>query len=604
MTADNDDKNDLPFGYSEEDMEAFSRNFARIAENGARLVTEFMESQTPSGAAPMIDPLNIAGSFTQLAAKMAANPEKVIEAQTALWQDYLKLWENAAKRAAGEKTRPVIEPDKTDRRFKGADWSDNQIFDFIKQSYLLTAKHVQDCVHNVEGLSRQDAAKVDFYTRQYVDAMSPSNFALTNPEVLKATIEEKGENLARGFENMLEDLQRGQGKPALQMTDPDAFEVGRNIATTPGKVVFRNELLELIQYAPTTEEVYKTPLLIFPPWINKFYILDLTEQKSFVRWAAEQGHTVFIVSWVNPDERHAETGFEDYLTKGFKPALKAARKICGAESVNVIGYCVAGTMLAAALAYLAVKGKADQVNSATFFTAQVDFEEAGELQIFVDDKQLEAMERLTRDIGYLDGQAMAQTFNMLRSNDLIWSFVVNNYLLGKEPFPFDLLYWNSDSTRLPRAMHLYYLKNMYQENNLVKPGRIVLDGVPIDLSLVETPCYIQAGKEDHIAPAPSVFKILDQFKGPMRFVLAGSGHIAGVVNPPSARKYNYWTNAKKAETLEGWLEGATEHPGSWWPDWQKWISRKSGVRVPARAPGGGKYKPLGDAPGTYVAVKS
>ena len=589
----------------QQNLTQFSENMAKIAERSQKLVTDYLARHATEAGLADPDPLNISGTFMELTARMMANPAKLAQHQMEMWQDYVNLWQNTALRMMGGDAEPVIEPGRKDRRFHHEAWRENQVFDYIKQSYLLAAKHINKAVSEVEGLDEKEAAKADFFTRQFVDALSPSNFVLTNPEVLKATVDSKGENLVNGLENMLNDFERGGGHLAISMTDRTAFEVGGNVATTPGKVVFENRMFQLIQYAPTTKTVYATPLLIFPPWINKFYILDLTEKKSFIRWAVAQGYTVFIVSWINPDETYRDTSFEDYMLEGLLTALGVTLDITGEQSANVIGYCIAGTLLAASLAFLEARGEAARVKSATFLTAQVDFTEAGELQVFIDEEQLQNIEKLMAEKGYLDAKNMAVTFNMLRSNDLIWSFVVNNYLMGKEPFPFDLLYWNEDSTRLPAAMHSYYLRNMYQENLLVKTGALTLGGEPIDLSTVKTPMYIQAGKEDHIAPPNSVFKMLTTFSGPMKYVLAGSGHIAGVVNPPAAKKYQYWTNTKKAKTLNKWIAGAEEHHGSWWPDWHNWLKRKSGKKVPAREPGANKkYPAIEDAPGRYVKVKA
>ncbi|RME64960.1 MAG: class I poly(R)-hydroxyalkanoic acid synthase [Alphaproteobacteria bacterium] len=567
-----------------------------------KLMSEFLERQAEQHGSHL-DPLNITNAFMALNRQLLADPARLAQTQLSLWQDYMKLWQSTSMRLLGQEHAPVIDAPRGDRRFKGEEWRNVEVFDFIKQAYLLTAKHLTDTVANVDGLDPKARAKVDFYTRQFIDAMSPSNFVLTNPQVLKATIEEKGENLLRGLSQVLEDLERGHGRLDTQITDTKAFEVGVNVAVTPGKVVFENRMFQLIQYAPLTEQVHKVPLLIIPPWINKFYILDLTPEKSFVRWATEQGHTVFIMSWVNPDERYRDTDFEDYMLEGVLAACDAIEQATGEPSCNVIGYCIGGTLLTATLAYLHAKGQADRVKSATFFTAQADFTDAGELLVFVDEEQLAAMDRMMAQKGYLDGAVMAQTFNMLRSNDLIWSYVVNNYLLGRDPLPFDLLYWNADSTRLPRAMVLYYLKNMYQENNLVKPGKLVLGGVPIDLRTIKTPSFIQAGKDDHIAPFVSAYKLVHLLKGPTTFVLAGSGHIAGVVNPPAARKYQYWTNRARPANAQDWLAKAEEHPGSWWPYWASWLKRRAGPMVPARQPGDGKLTVIEDAPGRYVKVK-
>jgi len=579
-----------------------SQKMANIAERSQRLVTEFLERQSTDQGANL-DPLNIGSAFLEMTAHMMTDPAKLVQAQMNLWQDYMRLWQSTTRRLMGEPTEPVAEPDRGDRRFKHEAWDENQIFDFIKQSYLLTARWMQSTVNDVEGMDSKTAKKVDFYTRQFADAMAPSNFVVTNPAVLRATLESGGENLVNGLENLLEDIERGKGQLHIKMTEPDAFELGRDIAVTPGKVVFQNELLQLIQYTPTTETVYKTPLLIIPPWINKFYILDLRAKNSFVKWAVEQGFTVFIVSWVNPDEKLTQKSFDDYMIEGPLAALDAIKQATGEREINVIGYCLGGTLLAATLAYMHVK-KDTRVKSATFLAAMTDFTEAGELGVFIDEEQLTALEEKMTEKGYLEGSHMAGTFNMLRANDLIWSFVVNNYLMGQDPFPFDLLYWNADSTRMPAAMHSFYLRKMYQENLLVKPGGIELAGVPIDLTRIKTPAFFLSTKEDHIAPWASTYAATQLLSGPVRFVLAASGHIAGVVNPPANGKYSHWTNAKCPESPDDWIAGAKEHPGSWWPEWAKWAAKYAGKQVPARVPGDGKLKPIEDAPGSYVRVKA
>ncbi|GAB4131638.1 MAG: class I poly(R)-hydroxyalkanoic acid synthase [Rhodothalassiaceae bacterium] len=598
---------DMTASPSVEDWQHLSANMAKVAEKSRKLIEDWLARQQDMPDTGSLDPLNIGEAFLELTTRMMSDPARLVDYQMRMFEDYLKLWQSATLRMLGEKAEPVIEPAKGDKRFKHPEWSENQLFDFLKQSYLLAAQHINRAVEEVDGLSPEDERKVAFYTRQFIDALSPSNFALTNPEVLKATIESRGENLVKGLENLLADLERGKGELAISMTDRDAFEVGRNIAVTPGKVVFENEIFQLIQYSPTTETVHETPLVIFPPWINKFYILDLTAEKSFVRWCVEQGLTVFMLSWVNPDESLKDKRLADYMRDGQIRALEVVEAITGVRGAHVIGYCVAGTLLAATLAYLAARGEADRVKTATFFTAQVDFEEAGELKVFIDEEQLEALSARMRKKGYLDAHAMFTTFNLLRSNDLIWSFVVNNYLLGKEPFPFDLLYWNSDSTNLPAALHEEYLRKMYLENALIRPGGIEIDGTPIDLGKIKTPAYIQAGREDHIAPPQSVYKLARILKGPKRFVLAGSGHIAGVVNPPAARKYQYWTRrqgGKLPATLDAFVKSATETAGSWWPDWIDWIAKQSGKKVPARQPGSADYPPIEDAPGRYVRKKA
>ncbi|HYB10792.1 MAG TPA: class I poly(R)-hydroxyalkanoic acid synthase [Alphaproteobacteria bacterium] len=580
-----------------------SRAMAKIAERSQTLVTDFLTRQAAGRHVGMADPLNVGNAFLEMTARMISNPAKLMGAQVNLWRDYMTLWQTTTRRWLGAEADPVAQPAPEDRRFKDPSWEENQLFDFIKQSYLLTSRWITDTVRDVDGLDEKTAKKVDFYTRQFVDAMAPSNFVLTNPEVIRATVESSGENLVKGLSNLLGDLERGKGKLHIKMTDMEVFKLGDNIAVTPGKVVFQNDLIQLLQYAPTTTEVYKRPLLIVPPWINKFYILDLREKNSFIKWAVGEGHTVFVVSWVNPDEHLAAKTFEDYMFEGILAALGAVQKATGAEDVNVIGYCLGGTLLASTLAYMAAKGDA-RFKSATFFTTMVDFEEAGELGVFIDEEQLASLEAMMREKGYLEGSAMATTFNMLRANDLIWSFVVNNYLLGKDPFPFDLLYWNADSTRMPAAMHTFYLRKMYQENLLAVPGGIELGGVPIDLGKIALPTFILSTREDHIAPWKSTFSATRLYSGPVKFCLSASGHIAGVVNPPNAQKYCYWTNGKKASSPDEWLAGAEQHPGSWWTEWGKWIAKHGGPMVKARVPGEGALKAVEDAPGSYVRVKA
>jgi polyhydroxyalkanoate synthase len=587
-----------------------AEQMAEIAEKSRRLVADFLSRQGGQAGGQegggddigLSNPTAIGAAFFEMAARMMSDPARLVEAQASLWNDYLKLWQQTAQRLAGGAAEPVIEAPPEDRRFRDQAWSDNALFDFIKQSYLLTARWVQGAVNNVEGLDERTARKVDFYTRQFVDAMAPSNFVLTNPEVLRATIESRGENLANGLKNLLGDLERGKGRLQISMTDSAAFKIGENVATTPGKIVYQNELMQLIQYAPTTNTVKRRPLLIIPPWINKFYILDLRPKNSFIRWAVGQGHTVFVISWVNPDEKLAAKTFEDYMRQGPLAALDAMEQATGERAANVIGYCLGGTLLAATLAYMAAK-RDNRVKSATYFVTMVDFTEAGELSVFIDEEQLKALEQRMSKKGYLDAREMHTTFNMLRANDLIWSFVVNNYLLGKSPLPFDLLYWNADSTRMPAAMHSFYLRRMYQENLLVKPGGITLDGVPIDLHKVKTPAFLLSTREDHIAPWRSTYAATQIYAGPIKFVLSASGHIAGVVNPPGS-KYGHYENASNPPTPEEWLAGATQHEGSWWPVWERWIARHAGGEVPARHPGDGKLTPIEDAPGSYVKLRA
>ena len=510
------------------------------------------------------------------------------------WSDSLKLWQRFLDptAAAGEAAAPT-----KDRRFKSEAWQ-NPVFDWIRQSYLMIADQMLKQVDAIEGVDPKQREQFRFATQGFIDAMSPSNFAFTNPEVIQKTIETRGENLLKGLSNMLNDLSRGQ----LTHTDAEAFEVGRNLAMTPGKVIYRSPLFELIHYTPTTENVLATPLVIFPPWINRFYILDLTPEKSFIRWAVDQGLSVFMVSWKSADASLVDVTWDDYVLAQIE-AIDVIRDQLDVAAVHAIGYCVAGTTLAATLAYLTASKEADKVRTATFFTAQVDFADAGDLLNFVDDGQLDMIKQLSPD-GYLDGRYMALTFNLLRGRDLIWNYVANNYLMGQDYAPFDLLHWNGDTTNLPAKWHLSYLTDLYRDNLLVRPGALAISGTPIDLTKVATPSYIQAGREDHIAPAESVWKITHLFAGPLKFVLAGSGHIAGVVNPPAAGKYQYWTNAKPAATLAEFVAGATETKGSWWPDWIGWIRDQDAAEVAvkgARKPGAGKKRAaIVDAPGDYV----
>jgi len=580
----------------------FARNMLTVGMKSQQLLVDFMARMAKREDPGPIDPLNISGAMMALAKAMSEDREAVLTAQTEWWNGFMALWESTARRMLGGEAPVVVEPAPGDRRFKADAWRENEVFDFIKQSYLLTANAMQEMVGKLNGIDEKERARVAFYTRQFADAMAPTNFPLTNPEVLKATISSNGENLVKGLDNLLADIERGQGELSIRQS-ADGFTVGENIATAPGKVVFRNHIMELLQYSPTTDEVYERPLLIFPPWINKFYIIDLRPENSMVRWLVGQGYTVFLVSWVNPDARLAQKGFEDYMRDGVFAALEAVEKATGVKDPNCVGYCIGGTLLAATLAYMAAKGD-DRINSATFWAAQTDFSEAGELSVFVDEAQLEALkQKMDSEGGVLPGSKMAGAFNMLRANDLIWSFVINNYLLGKQPMPFDLLYWNSDTTRMPEKLHLSYLRQCYKENALAK-GKMEMAGVKLDLSKVKVPVYLQSAREDHIAPANSVFKSVNLFGGPVRFIIAGSGHIAGVINPPAAKKYQYWTNDKGAKDIESWRKGSTEHPGSWWPDWDQWLSKLSGPKVPARQPGDGKLKTIGDAPGTYVKVKA
>jgi polyhydroxyalkanoate synthase len=525
----------------------------------------------------------------------ASDPMALMSAGAQAWAKGLETW----GKMLGGVAAAAPSGGKKDRRFAAPEWSENPIFDTIKSSYLQISDQLLGTVDQIENIDSEMREKLRFATRSFVDAMSPSNFALTNPQVLKRTMETRGENLLKGLANMLKDIAAGQ----LTQTKPGVFEVGRNLATTPGKVIKQTPLYQLIQYTPTTDEVLKTPVVIFPPWINRFYILDLSPEKSFVKWCVDNGVTLFMVSWKSADESIADASLDDYVLKGQVDAIDTVRDLLGVESVHTIGYCVAGTTLAATLAYLQATGEADRVESATFLTAQVDFTEAGDLKLFTGPETMGLLDQLTKEKGYLDGRYMAATFNLLRGRDLIWSYVVNNYLLGDEPAPFDLLYWNSDTTNLPAGWHRAYLEDLYKGNRLAEKGGISVAGTAVDIDTVETPTYVQAGREDHIAPPQSVWKIMNHFAGPKRFVLAGSGHIAGVVNPPSAQKYQYWVNDRPCDTLDSFVKGAGEHKGSWWPDWLEWLKSQDGATVKAdgaRVPGQGKLKAIEDAPGTYV----
>jgi len=527
----------------------------------------------------------------------ASDPMALMTAGAEAWAKGFETW---GKMLGGVGAAPA--PQRKDRRFAAPEWRENPIFDTIRNSYLQISDQLLGTVDQIENVDPETRERLRFATRSFVDAMSPSNFAVTNPQVLKKTIETRGENLLKGLSNMLRDIAQGQ----LTQTKPGVFEVGRNLATTPGKVVKQTPLYQLIQYTPATPQVLKTPVVIFPPWINRFYILDLSPEKSFVKWCVDQGIGLFMVSWKSADESIADATLDDYVLKGQVDAIDTVRDLLGVESVNAIGYCVAGTTLAATLAYLQAKGEAEKVKSATFLTAQVDFTEAGDLKLFTGPETMGLLEQLTAEKGYLDGRYMAATFNLLRGRDLIWNYVVNNYLLGEEPPPFDLLYWNSDTTNLPAGWHRAYLEDLYKGNKLAEKGGIAVEGTPVDIDKVKTPAYVQAGREDHIAPPQSVWKIMNHFAGPKRFVLAGSGHIAGVVNPPSAQKYQYWVNDQPCDTLESFVEGAAEHKGSWWPDWLEWLKKQDAETVDvsaARVPGEGKLKAIEDAPGSYVKAR-
>ena len=548
----------------------------------------------------MTDDYGIHKAFTSLSEQLLSDPEKLSNSTIQFWQEQLNLWEKWINSDPTVVKKPDIE--KVDSRFRSKLW-DTWLFDYVRNAYLLTAEHLQKTVNDIDSLDERTARKVKFFTKQYVDAMSPTNFAALNPDVLKATVDSNGGNLLSGLNNLLDDLKKGKGELAIKMVDPNAFELGKDVATTDGKVVYQNELMQLIQYQPTTKSVLETPLLIIPPWINKYYILDLTPRNSFIKWAIDQGHTVFVISWVNPDARHAHKTFDDYLVEGPLAALDVIDKRCKTNTTNLVGYCLGGTLTAVLLGWLKSNKQEKRVNSTTFFTSMIDFNEPGELGVFVDPEGVDALEKRMASKGYLEASEMASTFNMLRSNDLIWSFVVNNYLLGKDPVPFDLLFWNSDATRMPAKMHSYYLRNMYIHNKLREPKGLTIAGRSIDLSTVTTPCYFISAKDDHIAPWKSTFSGAKLFGGKVRFVLGGSGHIAGIVNPPVANKYCFWANDELTHEAESWLQNADRFDGSWWSDWSVWISSQGSRTVNARKIRNNRTNPFEDAPGSYAKLR-
>lgn len=587
------------------DVEAFSRNVARLVEEGGRALAAYLKPREEGRSDREFadEAAEVVKTLGHVAEYWLADPQRAVELQRRLGKAYLDLWAAAARRLAGEQTPPVAAPEPADRRFADPEWSSNQFYDFLKQAYLLTAQWANRLVADAADLDPHTKQKAEFYVRQIVNAISPTNFVLTNPELLRETLTSNAENLARGMHMLADDIAAGRGDLRIRQSDSSMFEVGRNLATTPGKVIFQNDLMQLIQYEPTTATVFKRPLLIVPPWINKFYVLDLTPEKSFIKWCVDQGLTVFCISWVNPDADLAQKTFEDYVRDGPLAALDVIAKSTGEDAVHAIGYCVGGTMLAVALAAMAAWGD-KRIVSATLFAAQVDFTHAGDLKVFVDDEQVQAIEQRMAQQGYLEATSMADVFNLLRSNDLIWPYVINNYLKGKAPFPFDLLYWNADATRLPAANHSFYLRNCYLNNSLSK-GTVKIGDTPIDLNAIKIPIYNLATREDHIAPPKSVMLGSKFFGGPVRFVLSGSGHIAGVVNPPARKKYQYWTGPRpRGADLDKWLAKAKEHPGSWWPDWLAWLKKQGAAEVPARVPGGGALKPIEDAPGSYVKMRA
>jgi polyhydroxyalkanoate synthase subunit PhaC len=587
------------------DPEAFAMNLARAMESSGQALAAYLKPRE-SGEfrdTPPSELGEVVKTFTAVAEYWLSDKERSAELQMKIGKAYLDLWGSSMRRLAGEQVPPAVTPSPRDKRFSDPEWRSNQFFDFVMQLYLLTTQWAQDLVRNAEGVDLHTRKKAEFYVQQISNALAPSNFVLTNPEVLRETLASSGDNLVRGMKMLAEDIEAGHGTLRIRQSDPSNLVVGVNMATTPGKVIYQNELMQLIQYAPATEKVLRTPLLIVPPWINKFYILDLKPEKSFIKWCVDQGITVFVISWVNPDKSLGAKTFDDYMKEGPLAAMDAIERATGELKVHTMGYCVGGTLLASTLAWLAEKRRV-RVTSATFLAAQVDFTNAGDLLVFVDEDQISALERDMQASGVLEGSKMAMAFNMLRSNDLIWSYVVSNYLKGQAPSSFDLLHWNSDATRMPAANHSYYLRNCYLENRL-SAGSMVLDNTLLDLSKVKVPIYNLATREDHIAPADSVLYGSQFFGGPVKYVLSGSGHIAGVVNPPSSGKYQFWTNDNiKDVTLADWLKGAQEHKGSWWPDWREWLASIDAEEVPARAVGTEAMPPIEDAPGSYVRVRA
>jgi polyhydroxyalkanoate synthase subunit PhaC len=585
------------------DIEEFASNLARMIEEGGKAMAAYMkprqEGHIDGEYAEFVDVVKTLGQVAEFWLK---DPQRAVEVQFGLGKSYLDLWASAVRRMTGEDAPAVATPDPRDKRFADPEWSTNQFFDFLKQAYLLTVNWANHLVKDAQGLDPHTQQKAEFYVRQIINAIAPSNFVLTNPELWRETLGSNAANLARGMHMLAEDIEAGGGDLKIRQTDTSTFEVGRNLAVTPGKVIFQNNLIQLIQYAPTTEKVLRRPVLIVPPWINKFYVLDLNPEKSFIKWCVDQGLTVFVISWINPDAHLARKSFEDYVFEGPLAALDAIKSATGASKVHAIGYCVGGTLLAVTLAHMAAKGD-KRITSATFFASQVDFTYSGDLKVFADEEQIAIVERQMKERGYLDSRKMANSFNLMRSNDLIWPYVINNYFKGKEPMAFDLLYWNSDATRMPAANHSFYLRNCYLDNNLSQ-GKMMIAGQMLDLGKVEVPIYNLATREDHIAPAKSVLLGSKYFGGPVKFVLAGSGHIAGVVNPPARQKYQYWTGPKPTGAdIDKWLAKASEHPGSWWPDWLAWLKAHDAATVKARQPGGGKLKPIEDAPGSFVKVR-
>jgi len=528
-------------------------------------------------------------------------PNQLLQQQFDLLQSQVTLCQNTMLKLLGEETEPVISPAKGDNRFQDKDWQENPIFDFIKQSYLLTSGAILNSIRTNNSLNDDDRHKLEYFARQAISAASPTNYPLTNPEVIRKTIETKGENLVTGMETLLEDLKNSADMLNVRMTDLTAFQLGKNIAATPGKVVFQNRLMQLIQYNPSTEKVYQRPLLIIPPWVNKYYILDLSEDKSFIKWAVDQGHTVFIISWINPDASLKDVGFGDYMLEGPLAALDAIEKATGEKKVNTIGYCIGGILQSCLLSYMA-QNNDDRIESATYFTTGMNFSDPGDIKVFINEKTISALEKQMETTGYFDGRLMAVSFNLLRENELYWNYYIQNYLKGESPPPYDILFWNSDGTHLPAATHSYFLRHVYLKNKLMnpRPDGLHLKGKDIDIRDIKVPIHFVATDKDHIAKWKTCYAGTKLHSGPMNFTLGGSGHIAGIINPPNAEKYNYWTNDKFPDDPEEWKATAESHPGSWWSSWEKWLQQYSGKKQKARQPGDGELSAIEDAPGSYV----
>jgi len=575
-----------------------------IASRSGELSGLYAEKFRTGEVLQEFDPQGMAVQMQQLIQGASVDPAPLIKEQSTFATDLAQLWQRFATDIfSQEKSKPIISPAKQDKRFKDEAWAENPVFDYLKQSYLLMSRYAESSVRGMQGLDPQAHKKAQFFTRQFVNALSPTNFVMTNPAVLKETMESGGTNLVHGLRNLVEDLERGDGRLSMKMVDLEAFRLGKDIANTPGEIVFQNDLMQLIQYSPSTPSVHRRPLLIIPPWINKFYILDLKPKNSFIKWCVDQGHTVFVIAWVNPGPELTGKNFADYLLEGPLAALDAIGQATGETEVNAIGYCIGGTLLASTLAYMAATND-KRIVAATFFTTLLDFTDVGDISVFIDEEEIKRIEAGMSSLGYMEGNRMAAAFNLLRENDLIWFFFVNNYLLGRKPAAFDILYWNADATRMPAAMQSYYLRNMYLQNRLREPGGITLANVPIDLRRIDVPVYFLSTLDDHIAPWQSTFAGTKLVSGPVRFVVGASGHVAGVINPPAANKYGYWTNDQMKQEPDAWLKGATYQDGSWWSDWAEWIAEFGDGKVPARKPGDGKLAPIEHAPGSYVAVRA